>query len=232
MRLDQAGTLERGEKTIDVERAGLHAAPGALLVTDQRLLFFSSSPVRRHKSSVAVPLGQVESVEAAERRSPIRRKGIVRVRVAHDETEYVFEHIPGGLVRAEELRGTISLQQAHLLRGGSGVSPAVEPRPDNTSVSGGDLEQQPAIVVGRGVTSYVRKHGGRLFVWGEPIGGFEWIKASTARPAGIDFAYHGNVEAFDLYVQDSIPGAQRLKLARRWLPRPGIVVDTGLVIGP
>jgi hypothetical protein len=233
-RLDESGALELGEETIDVELAGHNASPGALVLTDRRVVFFRSSPVRRRESLLAVSLSQITSVEASERRSPLRKKGVLRIRCTtaqDEETEYIFEHIPGGLLRADELSRIVSLQRAHLLRGEGGVSTELRPyRPESVDPTTAD-KAHPTIIVGRGVTSHVRKHGGRLFVWGEPIGGFEWIKASTNRPTGVDFTYVGNVHGFDLYVQDTIPGAQRLRLGRRWLPRPRIVVDTGLAVG-
>lgn len=93
-------------------------------------------------------------------------------------------------------------------------------------------ERTQTVLIGRGVASYVNSHGGCLYVWGDPVGGFEWMKASTERPEGVELALVASVREFELCMEKDLIGARRLRLARRWwLPGGGVVVDTGLVVG-
>jgi hypothetical protein len=57
-------------------------------------------------SLVALPLAEVTSADASERRSPIKKRGVLRLG-ATGGVETVLEHIPGGQARAEEIAGTI-----------------------------------------------------------------------------------------------------------------------------
>ena len=50
--------------------------------------------------------------------------------------------------------------------------------------------------------------------------------------AGVEYARLEGVTDFELYVETTLAGA-RFRLARRWwLPSGGVVVDTGLILGP
>jgi len=208
--------------------------PGlALIQVPWSLLFFRSSAFRRQTRLVSSPFAEISDVEANERRSPITKRGVLIVSrsMLNETDEYIFEHIPGGEDRAKQIRSSI-MRQIRSLPARSDYDPTDdqldEPHP-------GDEEPLPhttlMIDVGRGVSSYVNGHAGRLYVWGNPAGAFEWMKASTERPEGVEFVPFVDVTAFQLFVDQDLLSARRLRLARRRWPRAGIVVDTGLVVG-
>jgi hypothetical protein len=79
----------------------------------------------------------------------------------------------------------------------------------------------------RGVADWVNANGGKLYLWGEPFGGFHRIRADTNPPESIEFARSERVKEFNLYVErdQSWP---TVTLGRRWWGlRGGIDADTG-----
>ena len=106
--LEEQGALAPDETIVDRELAGMKRTPGVLLVTDRRVVFVRAATLRERAMLVSLPLADVTGVEATERRSPIRKRGVLRLRSAGDET--VVEHIPGGQRRAEELARAIGVR--------------------------------------------------------------------------------------------------------------------------
>lgn len=222
------------EATIETELVAHGVDPGALVLTDQRLLYYRSSPFSRKEKVLSIPLLEVVDVEVSEERLPIRKRGVllIRKRAPGAQLEVKLSLVDGSCERAIELARKIREQQRHLLSGGGGISPALSPEseaPEETPVEPNQV--RPNFILGRGVARFVRARGGRLYVWGEPIGGFEWLKASTAQPARADLVRVDGFDEFELYLQESLFATRRLRLARRWFPPRSIVVDTGRVIG-
>jgi Bacterial PH domain len=116
-RLNELGTLALDEMIVDHERVGLGTAPGLLLVTDRRVLYFRASPLTGKSRLVSLPLSDIVDVEASERRSPIRKTGVLTVRSTVEDSEAVtFEYIAGGIARAKEIPHAIT-RQRNLLGG-------------------------------------------------------------------------------------------------------------------
>jgi hypothetical protein len=109
-RLEEEGVLREGEAIVERELAAHDGAPGVLFVTDQRVLFFRASAISDKTSLLAVPLDEIASIDTSERRSPIRKRGVVRLGSAGD-AETVLEHVPGGQARADEIARTIERQR-------------------------------------------------------------------------------------------------------------------------
>ena len=104
--VEEQGTLGPGETVVDQELAAFDRATGVLFVTNERVLFMRTSARGDVTEEVSVRLGEVTSADASERRSPIRKRGVLTLRSA-EGSETVFEHIPGGSARARELAGEI-----------------------------------------------------------------------------------------------------------------------------
>ena len=114
-RLEEQGVLGPEEAIVEQELAALRGKAGALFVTGERVLFVRAAALSDRMDSESLPLGDITTADASERRSPIRKRGVLRLRSA-DEAETVFEHIPGGSARAEEIAGAI-LRQRDVLTG-------------------------------------------------------------------------------------------------------------------
>lgn len=114
-RLEEQGLLGADETIVDQELAALSGTAGALFVTGERVLFVRASALSDRTDWVSLPLSKITHADASERRSPIRMRGVLRLASA-GEAETVFEHIPGGSARAEEIAGAI-LRQRDVLTG-------------------------------------------------------------------------------------------------------------------
>lgn len=231
-RLDQAGILDPSERTLDMELVTLDLAPGSLVLTDRRIVYYRSSFVRGRERALIIAYDEVLAVEVSEERAPIKRRGVLQLRFVRDseESECRFEQIDGGITRARELGDLIE-------RGRVPPSPGASLRAER---GGGSIQRSeansvscaPTIRVGRGVTAFVCNRGGRLYVWGTPVGDFYRLKATTVQPVSAAFQRLDNFGDFELFVQDELIPLRYLRLTRRWLPKAGIAVDTGLVVGP
>jgi hypothetical protein len=82
--------------------------------------------------------------------------------------------------------------------------------------------------IGRGVADYVKRNGGRLYLWGEPSGaGFYELLAGTHPPAAREFVRSNTVREFELYLEAGLQLGQAVHLARRWFGfRDGVVAAT------
>jgi hypothetical protein len=114
-RLEEEGVLESGEELVERELAGMKRTAGVLLVTDRRVLFYSASAMSDKTSLESLPLEEITSVDASERRSPIRKRGVLRLGSAGEEN--VLEHIPGGQARADQIAEVITRQRDALQHG-------------------------------------------------------------------------------------------------------------------
>lgn len=114
--LEREGVVEDGESIIEREYAGMNRTSGVLLVTELRVLFCTASALGKLTSRVSLPLEEITSVEASERRSPILKRGVIRVGSAGN-AETSIEQIPGGRERADEIAHAI-LRQRDELRAG------------------------------------------------------------------------------------------------------------------
>ncbi len=235
-RLDELRLLDDGEILCEVEAAGIATRAGAIIVTDQRVLFVSTTLLRKQTRVDSIPLREIRNAEASSRRGLGREHGELTLGLSGSgqaDRTVRFEAIPGGQTRAEEIARTILRQHQYLQR--RVEDPLFIPPSSDAGAEPQTAEAEPRlrISLGRGVESYVKAHGGRLYVWGDPVGGFQWIKTSAEPPEGLDFVRFDGVDTFELYVDESMRDARPLRLARRWwLPGGGIVVDTGLVMGP
>jgi len=108
-RLSEAEILGPGEILVDVALAGHGTTPGALVVTDKRVLHFHSSPFTRNDDLLEIPLSQITTIETSEERSPIRKRGVLLIRTGDLATSYEtrLDQIDGGARRAEELCAAI-----------------------------------------------------------------------------------------------------------------------------
>ena len=116
--LERLGLLEPGEILSEVELAVLGAEPGALIVTDKRVLFVRTTLLRKRTRVVAVPLLEISGAEGDVGRWLGRELGVLRLAATSTcraGTDFSFERIPGGQTRADELATTI-LRQRDLLR--------------------------------------------------------------------------------------------------------------------
>jgi hypothetical protein len=104
--VEEQGTLRTGETVLDQELAASEGAPGAVLLTNERVLFMRTSVRGDVTETVSLPIGEIAAAEASERRSPIRKRGVLMLR-SDDGSETILEHIPGGAQRAVELAGEI-----------------------------------------------------------------------------------------------------------------------------
>jgi hypothetical protein len=228
MRLAERNVLGEGEIICELEEVLYLDRLGVLVVTDLRVLFVRSGFLRRRTEITSIGLDDVKSVEAIEDPLRLRKWGMVSiVRRSGYMNRADFGSIRGGHSRAEEITRTILRQREYLERG----TRAHDARDSPAAVASED-EGTPRldVLLGWGVESYVNRHGGRLYVWGEPIGELEWMKASTTPPETVGFVRFDGINAFELYVEENLVNAPHLRLARRWFPRPGIAVDTGLVL--
>lgn len=112
-RLEEQGLLGPDESIVDQELAATGGSPGALFVTAERVLFVRAAALSDTLDSTSLPLAEISSADSSERRSPIRKRGVLRLGSA-GEAETVFEHIPGGSARAEEIAGAIVRQRDQL----------------------------------------------------------------------------------------------------------------------
>lgn len=235
-RLDKLGLLSSSEILCEVEAAGVGTRPGALIVTDKRVIFLSTTLIRRRTRVISVRLHDVASAESSSEWLLGRESGVLVLtptsRGPRADEPLRFDAIPGGQARADELARTILRQRDYLYHRSESERPnGVEDTRREEDFEG--VTPRVRISVGRGVASYVNSHGGCLYVWGDPVGGFDWMKASTERPDGVDFVRVDEVADFELYVECDVMAERRLRLARRWWnPQRGILVDTGLVLGP
>lgn len=120
-RLYELGIMEEGEIHVEVELAVLSTAPGTLIVTDKRVLFFRSSLLSDRAHLVALPLQELQKVQSSERRSPIKKRGVLQLVSSppgHASAITILEHIPGGKKRADEIARSI-LRQRELLSSAS-----------------------------------------------------------------------------------------------------------------
>jgi len=118
-RLYELEILDEGEIQVEVELASLDTAPGTLVVTDRRVLFVRASSLSKKTQLVSLPLTEVTSVDPTERRSPIKKRGVLAVfssPPAAAPRMTLFEHVPGGQKRAEEIARSILRQRDFLLK--------------------------------------------------------------------------------------------------------------------
>lgn len=115
--LDKLGLLDNGEILCEFEAAGIGTRPGALVVTDRRILFLHTGLVRRQTDVVEIPLHDVTQADASSERVLFKDCGIVEVRTSSSGSQgekWRFEAIPGGLTRAAEITDTILRQRRFL----------------------------------------------------------------------------------------------------------------------
>lgn len=240
--LDELELLRSDEILVEVETAwsqtddegGLFdGSLGALVVTDQRVLYLATSIFRRRvQEFIAVPLRDVVSVEAGMRKCALRKRPTVlvshRVPDGCKETRS-FPLDVESLERAQEIVASI-LWQRHAL--------AERPPPPASLAPENDSEEEDAplpdleVSLGRGVASYVNAHGGRLWAWGTPFGEtFDAVHVSTEPPPDEEFVRFDYGTGFELNIERGLWNAKGLHLARRWWGlRDGIVAETGLML--
>ncbi|MBA3432622.1 MAG: hypothetical protein H0U08_00845 [Actinobacteria bacterium] len=147
-----------------------------------------------------------------------------------------FESIKGGRPRAEEITRAIVRQKLLLERGADSASGELD-RANETANEDSDVQEVigalPRVSVGRGVSVWVEVRGGRLYVWGEPLGSaFDRMEASVRRPEGVEFVACDAVTEFELHVEAGMRWTRPIHLGRRWFGlRDGIEVSTGLGMG-
>ena len=106
-RLEEEQVLGPGETIVEQELGALRRL-ARRPVRDQRAraLLPDVGRVATRRASWRSRSREVTSADASERRSPIKKRGVLRLGATGD-AETVLEHIPGGQARAEELAGTI-----------------------------------------------------------------------------------------------------------------------------
>lgn len=112
-RLAEGGILAPGETILEREQVGLNTAPGLLLVTSERVLYFRASPLSDKEILVSLPFLDIEGIEVSERRSPIKKRGLltIRSRAPGGASAVTFEYINGGKARAEHIARAIFREQ-------------------------------------------------------------------------------------------------------------------------
>lgn len=231
--LAERGVLDDHEVVHELEDVMLSERSGVLVVTDVRIVFVRTSLFRRRMSLESVLLSQIASVETLDDPVWVGRWGSLVINTVEETHRRAlrFDRIRGGRQRAQEIGDAIMGRLEDLRR-----PPAISSLGTQVHVdtSGPSLEvaQRLRVSVGRGVAQYVKSRGGRLYVWGQPIGALQWMKAATERPDAVAFVPLTEVSDFELYVAEDLVSTRWLRLVRRWwLPGGGIGVDTGLVLG-
>jgi hypothetical protein len=229
-RLDKRGVLKDGEVLVELEYVVVNGNPGTLVVTDRQVILSRTSLFLRKAHVRAVPLLEIASVEASSPGILGKDTGLLKLYRATGETrEGIDVHlVDAGQSRAEEIRRSILYQRKFLVAGG--VRPATKEAKEESPE---DDEMALRVSLGRGVVSYVNAHGGKLYVWGEPLGAdLDSVRANTKPPADFDFVRSDTATGFELYVERGFSSPRGIHLTRRWWGlRDGISVDTGLVLG-
>lgn len=109
-KLADVDALELGEITCDAEEVMRKGRPHVLLLTDRRLLLTRTGVIRRRTRVDAVPLTDIEAVDASTDPVWEDRWGALTLSVQGSDPVYL-EAIPGGSARAEELARAIRRQQ-------------------------------------------------------------------------------------------------------------------------
>lgn len=120
--LARKGVLEGNEVVCDMEEAWKRTGwgrgcLGALIVTDRRVLFSSTRAFRKRTRLDAAELGCVREVEVVPSKWGERR-GAIRIGIVERERikTLLFERLPGGPSRAQELVKTVERQRMLLER--------------------------------------------------------------------------------------------------------------------
>jgi hypothetical protein len=98
----------------------MDVGPGALVLTDLRLLAVSTSLLRRRMRLVSIPLERVEHVEAGATKmvaGPWRKHGSLTIRwrdVSGTDRTLELDRITGGRERAKEIAASIIRQRTFL----------------------------------------------------------------------------------------------------------------------
>jgi hypothetical protein len=117
-RLEQKGKLEPGEVVREAEEVWTRFSTargrvGALVLTDQRLIFVTTGVITRRVRLVSIPLETIESVDVIESQRWGEDRGAIAVGTSGEEPQRVeFERIAGGRERATALADAIRRQQA------------------------------------------------------------------------------------------------------------------------
>lgn len=114
-RLQELDLLEEGELLVEHEVAHVNGSVGSLFVTDSRVLFVSTTLVRKRTRLLSIPLRDVVHVEP----TPVwgwgmKNAGTLTIKVRSDgatERSIVCRQIPGGVDRAEEVAASIIRQR-------------------------------------------------------------------------------------------------------------------------
>ena len=117
------GLLESGEVICEAQEAWKKTGwgrgrLGAIVVTDLRILFVSTTGFRRRSRIDAFPLTDIVAVETADSMWDDRGAIRVHVDVGGHRTSVMFERIPGGRARAEEVVRSIERQRSYLHKPG------------------------------------------------------------------------------------------------------------------
>jgi hypothetical protein len=168
-----------------------------------------------------------ETVESSEYRKEYGALAIAVRRGAERETLDV-ERIPGGRQRAAEIVRTIVRQRDLARRHGPAAAAVDVDESNRVSAAMTPIELPETVVIGRGVATWVGRHGRRLYVWTEETGPrFVQLRVTNEAPIGREFVRFDDVADFDLSFERGVTWPRVLYLGRRWFGlRPGVQAAT------
>jgi hypothetical protein len=121
--MQKRGMIGDREIVCELEAVDMTDGPGALVLTDTRLLAVSTTVLRRRMRLVSIPLQRIEQVEAGPTKRVVFRRqyGSLTIRSRDDGAESILEldRITGGSDRAKEIAASIARQRAFLMSSSS-----------------------------------------------------------------------------------------------------------------
>jgi Bacterial PH domain len=107
-RVDKLGVLHESEVPVEIELVLSDTNPGALIVTDRRVLFVRT-PLFRKTRMISIPLGRIANVEASEGGFHGKHAGMLTIAresaERHDEIQFQLWSVDQG--RAAEIARSI-----------------------------------------------------------------------------------------------------------------------------
>lgn len=189
------GFLDPGELIVEVEEATHQDRPGALFVTDQRVLLLATPVLGHGHYFVSIPLREVSDVMVG-RTARMQGGCVLTVHLRRQqpgEKGVRFTTRRGKESRARQLADGIMREAARNLdRSGS------SDRTDEAKVA------MPVLVTfATEVAAFVGEHGGELYVWSEPVSDHRVAyRTAFKRPESVTFALYDDVSEFVLYLSE------------------------------
>ena len=123
----EADVFDPDELFVEIEAAAHGSSPGALVVTDKRLVFTTTSLLRRRTKVIAVALPDISNVKASQR-GEMGELTVTATDLPSPRTIEIYR-LSGGIARANELADSIRREQTrHQQRSGASLVAGELPR--------------------------------------------------------------------------------------------------------